>query len=100
MIAKAIVAMERTVETTPVIVAPPLPKANVYVVLGGLALKTFFPGVKGGPNDWCRMPDGAEVLITYSPDFILRFGEVTPAVKQMKQSMWQSLKAAKQRIAL
>jgi len=100
MMAKIVLALGRTAETTPVIVEAPLPQAKIYVVLGGRALKKYFPELKGEPGVWGKSPEGVDVLITYSPEFILRYGEVTPAVKQMKQSMWQSLKAVKQRMAL
>ena len=97
MMAKIITAMGKTVETAPVIVAPPLPKARVYVVLGGLALKTYFPSLRGAPGQWLKAEGGEDVLVTYSPEYILRFGMVTPAVKKMKQDMWTSLKAVVQR---
>ena len=82
----------------PIVVAPPVPAANVTVVLGGLALKKYFPGMKGEPGQWQKTPDGRDVLITYSPAYILRFGTVTPAVEKIKQDMWRSLKAVRQRL--
>ena len=83
----------------PIVVAPPVPQAKVTVVLGGLALKKYFPGMKGEPGQWQKTPDGRDVLITYSPAYILRFGSVTPAVQKIKQDMWTSLKAVRQRLA-
>ena len=83
----------------PIVVAPPVPQAKVTVVLGGLALKKYFPGMKGEPGQWQKTPEGRDVLITYSPAYILRFGAVTPAVQKIKQDMWLSLKAVKQRLA-
>ena len=83
----------------PIVVAPPVPEAKVTVVLGGLALKKYFPGMKGEPGQWQKTPEGRDVLITYSPAYILRFGTVTPAVEKIKQDMWRSLKAVKQRLA-
>ena len=97
MMAKIITAMGKTAETAPVVVVPPPPKAKVYVVLGGLALKLYFPGLKGAPGQWLKADGGEDVLVTYSPEYILRFGTVTPAVKKMKQDMWTSLKAVVQR---
>ena len=82
----------------PIVVAPPVPAAKVTVVLGGLALKKYFPGMKGEPGQWQKTPDGRDVLITYSPAYILRFGTVTPAVEKIKQDMWRSLKAVRQRL--
>ena len=83
----------------PIVVAPPVPQAKVTVVLGGLALKKYFPGMKGEPGQWQKTPEGRDVLITYSPAYILRFGTVTPAVQKIKQDMWRSLKAVKQRLS-
>ncbi len=83
----------------PIVVAPPLPQAKITVVLGGLALKKYFPGMKGEPGQWQKTPDGRDVLITYSPAYILRFGTVTPAVQKIKQDMWLSLKAVRQRLS-
>lgn len=99
MMAKIIVALGRTAETAPIIINAPIPKAKVYVVLGARAMRKFFPEMKGEPGAWGQASDGTPVLITYSPEFILRYGEVTPAVQKIKQSMWQNLKAVKQRIA-
>ena len=82
----------------PIVVTPPAPQAKVTVVLGGLALKKYFPGMKGEPGQWQKTPEGHDVLITYSPAYILRFGTVTPAVQKIKQDMWLSLKAVKQRL--
>ena len=82
----------------PIVVVPPVPEAKVTVVLGGLALKKYFPGMKGEPGQCQKTPEGRDVLITYSPEYILRFGTVTPAVEKIKKAMWTSLKAVKQRL--
>ena len=97
MMAKILNALGRP--DAPIVVVPPAPQARVTVVLGGLALKKYFPGMKGEPGQWQKTPDGRDVLITYSPAYILRFGTVTPAVQKIKQDMWLSLKAVKQRLA-
>ena len=99
MMAKIITALGLTAETAPIVVAPPLPRAKIVVVLGGRALKRYFPDVKGGPGMWIKRPEGQEILITYSPEYILRFATVTPAVEKIKKDMWRSLKAVKQRIS-
>ena len=83
----------------PIVVAPPVPQAKITVVLGGLALKKYFPGMRGEPGQWQKTPEGRDVLITYSPAYILRFGTVTPAVEKIKKAMWTSLKAVKQRLS-
>ena len=77
----------------------PVPQAKITVVLGGLALKKYFAGMRGEPGQWEKTPEGRDVLITYSPEYILRFGTVTPAVQKIKEEMWRSLKAVKQRLA-
>ena len=97
MMAKIVGAMKRTPQDAPVIVAPPVPQAKTYVVLGGLALRKYFPGLKGEPGMWKKAPDGSDVLVTYSPAFILRFPVVTDAVQRMKREMWTSLKGVMQR---
>lgn len=98
MMAKIILAMKKSAETAPVVVAPPRPKAKVSVVLGAGALRKWFPGVKAAPGQWVRAETGEELLVTYSPEYILRFGTVTPAVKKIKQEMWASLKGVMQRV--
>jgi len=98
MMAKVLTAMGRTAENTPIVVAPPLPQAKIVVVLGGLALKKHFPEMRGEPGQWQKTSDGRDVLITYSPEYILRFATVAPAVQRIKQDMWRSLKAVVQRL--
>ena len=98
MMAKIVTAMGLTAETAPIVVEPPMPRAKVVVVLGGRALKRYFPELKGEPGMWIKQPEGREILITYSPEYILRFATVTPAVEKIKKDMWRSLKAVKQRI--
>ena len=99
MMEKIVRAMGLPSDAAPVLVEPPVPAAKVVVVLGARALEKFYPGVKGEPGDWVKRPGGGEALVTYSPEYILRFAEVTPAVDRIKRAMWQSLKAARQRLA-
>lgn len=98
MMAKIIPAMGRTAETAPIVIAPPLPQAKVYVVMGGLALKMFFPGMKAEPGSWQKSESGADVLVTYSPEFILRFRKMTPELEKIKHAMWRSLKVVLQKV--
>ena len=98
MMAKIIEAMKRTAENSPIVVKPPMPRAKVLVVLGARALRKYFPEQKAEPGQWFRTPGGRDVLVTYSPEYILRFGTVTPAVQKLKQDMWRSLKAVVQRL--
>jgi len=92
MMAKIITAMGKTPESAPIVFTGELPKAKVYVVLGGNALKKWFPGLHAGPNTWLTH-EGKTLLVTFSPEYILRFGEVTPTVKKIKAEMWNQLKA-------
>ena len=100
MMEKIVKALGKTSETAPVVLERPFPKAKVYIVLGGLAMRKFFPDMKGAPGRWMKSKVGEDVLVTNSPEYILRFGEVTPAVRKMKEDMWRSLKAAMQRTRL
>ena len=83
----------------PVCCGGTLPKSGVYVVLGAGALRKWFPDLKASPGMWIKAASGADVLVTYSPEYILRFGEVTPAVQKIKKEMWTSLKAVPQRVS-
>jgi hypothetical protein len=99
MMKKIVAAMKRDERSAPVLVDPPLPPAKVYVVLGSFALRKFFPGLRGAPGQWLKAESGADVLVSNSPEFILRFGVETEAVKKIKQDMWRSLKTVVQRLA-
>lgn len=98
MMAKIVSALGETAETAPVVIEKPVPRVPLYVVLGGRALAKFLPGKKAGPGDWIKSDGGRDVLVTYSPEYILRFDGVSDTTKQIKQSMWRSLKAVKQRL--
>ena len=98
MMAKILTALGKS--DAPIVVMPPAPQAKVTVVLGGRALKKYFPGMRGEPGQWQKTADGRDVLITYSPEYILRFGTVTPAVQKIKEDMWRRLKAVKQRLVV
>ena len=99
MMEKIVGAMKKNLATAPIIVDSPLPNAKVYVVLGSFALKKFFPSLRGAPGQWLKSESGAEVLISNSPEYILRFGVETDAVKKIKQDMWRSLKTVEQHLA-
>lgn len=97
MMAKIIEGMHKTRETAPIVCELPVPKAKVYVILGSHALKKFQPNLKAAPGQRLRTEKGAEVLVTYSPEYILRFKTVTPAVRKMKGEMWIPLRALGER---
>lgn len=84
--------------STAVATAAPLPPAQVYVVLGYRALRKFFPGIAAEPGAWIAASDGTATLVTYSPEYILRFRTVTPAVVKIKTEMWKSLKGILRRL--
>lgn len=98
MMAKIVAALGKTHETAPVVTEGAVPRAKAYVVLGGLALKKWFPGVSAAPGQWVATPLSPNVLVTYSPAYIQRFGTVTPAVQQIKKDMWTSIKSVLRRI--
>ena len=97
MMSKIVAAMGKTAETAPVVVDAPLPSAPIVIILGSRALKKFYPGLRGSPGQWLKSSDGRDVLVSRSPDEMLRFGEATPAVMKMKREMWQSFKTVVQR---
>ena len=98
MMAKIVTAMHETPESAPIVFTGERPPAKIYVVLGSKAMKKWYPGMHGSPGQWLRGREGEDVLVTYSPEHILRFGAVTPAVKKIKSDMWTSLKGVMQRI--
>lgn len=98
MVAKIITALGRTADNTPVVIAPPIPKAKIYVFLGFAALRKYMPSLKIEENTWGKSPKGKDMLVVRDPEEILRFSSVTPAVQKIKQDMWRSLKAVVQRL--
>lgn len=98
MMTKIVVALGKTPETAPVVHEGELPAAKVHVVLGSAALKKWFPGLRAAPGQWVSTDRAKNVLVTYSPTYILRFGTVTPAVQKVKKEMWTSLKSVLQRL--
>ena len=98
MMDKIVAALGQTPESAPVVHEGALPAANAYIVLGSAALKKWFPGERAAPGQWLSATSAKNVLVTYSPTYILRFGAVTPAVQKIKKEMWVSLKSVLQRI--
>jgi uracil-DNA glycosylase len=98
MMGKIVFAMGKTPETAPVIIEHPVPNARAYVVLGARALKKFFPENKAEPGQWIKSALGKDVLVTYSPAFLLRFPVVTKSVQKMKHDMWLNLKDLARRL--
>ena len=98
MMAKIVTAMKKTAESAPIVFNGERPAAKAYVLLGSGALRKWLPGVKGAPGEWVKDQAGNGYLVTYSPEFILRMGPPTPAVKEIKMKMWTSLKGVMQRV--
>ena len=98
MMAKIVTAMKKTPESAPIVFNGERPAAKAYVLLGSGALRKWLPGVKGAPGEWVKDQAGNSYLVTYSPEFILRMGPQTPAVKEIKMKMWTSLKGVMQRV--
>ena len=78
----------------------PLPPAKVCVVLGSNALVQIRSGGACPPGSWTKTPSGADALVTYSPEFILRFSDGSKEQKECKRKMWDSLKSALSRAGL
>ena len=98
MMAKIVTAMHETPESAPIVFNGERPPAKLYVVLGSEAMKKWYPGMRGAPGQWLRGRDGEDVLLTYSPEYLLRFGAATPALMKLKREMWTSLKGVMQRV--
>ena len=94
MMDKITSALKLEPSSVPVVDAPPMPKAKVYIILGSFALRKWFPGRNLSPGQHFRTDSGAEVFVTYSPNYILRYKVVTPALVKIKQSMWTTIKQA------
>ena len=78
---------------TPLVCAPPLPPARVYVFLGSAALRAFAPGLKAGMGELVTSPGGRRAIVTYSPEQMVRFA-ASPAGQKMKALPWKSFKVA------
>ena len=99
MMAKIAAALGRTLSTAPVVFEGDLPRAKAYIVLGANALKKWFPGLNAAPGQWVATAEAPNILVTYSPNYILRFAQVTDSVKEIKRNMWTAIKSVIQRIA-
>ena len=100
MMSKIIVALGQTSESAPIAVAPPLPKARFYVFLGNRALQKYLPGTHVEENSWFKTPKGMDALFVRSPEDIVRFPTITPALQKTKADMWRALKTIKQRASV
>ena len=98
MMAKIVTAMHETPESAPIVFNGERPPAKIYIVLGSEAMKKWYPGMRGAPGQWLRGRNGEDVLLTYSPEYLLRFGAATPALMKLKREMWTSLKGVMQRL--
>lgn len=92
IVRKAVAALGAPPEAAEVAFDGELPAAAAYVVLGRNALRKWFPEVRATRGQWVSAPSAREVLVTYSPDYILRFGD-SPAVRTMKRELWNDIKS-------
>lgn len=99
MMAKIVTALGKTLESAPIVHEGELPAAKVHVVLGSAALKKWFPGMRAAPGQWISCERAKNVLVTYSPTYILRFGSGSAAVQKVKREMWTSLKSVPARVS-
>ena len=100
MMAKIVGALGKNLTNAPVVCEGERPPAKAYIVLGGNALKKWFPGFNAAPGQWLSAPDAPNIIVTYSPAYILRFAQVTPAVQKIKKDMWTAIKSVLQRVKL
>ncbi len=98
IISKICHALNKDSQTAPLLFEGELPQAKVYVVLGGLAMRKWFPAMNSGPGSWEKAPNGIDVLVTYSPEYLIRF-ESSPSIDTIKRSMWLNIKSIMQRVA-
>lgn len=96
MMSKIITALGKRAEV-PILFEEPRPKTPYAVVLGGAALKKWFPNINSEAGRWVKAQDGTWLYVTYSPTYLLRFGD-SAQVLNMKRAMWKGLKALMRRI--
>ncbi|MCR5415038.1 MAG: hypothetical protein K6F50_09985 [Kiritimatiellae bacterium] len=99
MMGKIVSALKLPEDEAPVVSSGLLPDADVYVVLGARALKKWFPGKSASPGQGFAAESGRPVLVTYTPNYILRFTTVTPALQQIKRDMWTTIKSAARKVS-
>ena len=92
MMEKTIRALGYEVGDVPIVVEGKVPRAKVYVVLGGKAREKWMPGKFVAPGSWTNWKE-KKVYVTYSPVYILRFKTVTNEVMRIKTQMWSGLKS-------
>ncbi len=98
MMGKIVAALKSDDAHSPIAVRLPLPKARLYVFLGRATLRKFLPQVSVEENDWFRTPKNVEALLVKSPEEIVRFATVTPALRRIKEEMWRALKTIHQHL--
>ncbi len=92
MMENTIRALGYKLEDVPIVAEGKVPRAKVYVVLGGKAREKWMPGKFVAPGSWTDWKE-KKVYVTYSPVYILRFKTVTDEVKRIKVQMWSGLKS-------
>ena len=100
MMAKIVGALGKNLVSAPVVCEGDRPSAKAYIVLGARALNKWFPDINAAPGQWVSTHDAPNIIVTYSPAYILRFAQVTPALQKIKKDMWTAIKSVLQRITL
>ena len=98
MMAKIVTAMGKSADEAPIVFDGELPPAKIYVVLGSGALGRWFPGERGSAGSWIRRDDGSEILVSRSPEYVLRISAENPELKKIKARMWSDLKDVLRRL--
>ena len=98
MMGKIIVALGSDLDRSPIAIEKPLPKARLYIFLGQTTLRKFLPRVAVEENTWFHTPKGVEALLVKSPEEIVRFSTVSPALRKIKEDMWRALKTIRQHL--
>lgn len=98
MMAKIVTAMGKSADEAPIVFDGEMPPARIYVVLGSGALGRWFPGERGSAGSWIRRDDGSEILVSRSPEYVLRISAANPELKKIKAKMWSDLKDVLRRL--
>ena len=99
MMEKIVSKLGKDSKSAPIVYSRPFPDAKSYVVLGGNALKKFFPGRSAKPGDWIKGDKGEDLLISYSPKYILKFTRNSVEQIKVKKDMWRGLQAIPRHLA-
>ena len=92
MMAKIVAAMGKSADEAPIVFTGEMPRAKVYIALGAGALGKWFPDERGSFGGWIAHENGSEILVSRSPEYILRISATNPELRNIKSKMWADLK--------